>query len=170
MRKPAHRRRSVAQGEFASPGRQRATSQARAVYPSIAGGLRTFGSYRRMAPRTPNYQLMRPPGPASVSPDRRYVVWTSDRGQFHIWRMDIDEGNSGQITRGPGETFLQYSRRESGLQGLGCRACRFTLESIRCRSCRSHRRGQPGTVLQLTSLSGWLNEWIGDALWPLRHD
>jgi serine/threonine protein kinase/Tol biopolymer transport system component len=41
----------------------------------------------------------------SVSPDGRYLLFTSDRvtGNPHIWRMDIDGSNVKQLTNGTGE-------------------------------------------------------------------
>jgi Tol biopolymer transport system component/DNA-binding winged helix-turn-helix (wHTH) protein len=43
-------------------------------------------------------------GWAEVSPDGRYVVFTSDlKGKRHIWRMNIDGSNSVQLTEGTGE-------------------------------------------------------------------
>jgi Tol biopolymer transport system component len=42
---------------------------------------------------------------AAVSPDGRYIVFTSDRtGTPHIWRMDIDGANPKQLTDKPDET------------------------------------------------------------------
>ncbi len=39
----------------------------------------------------------------SVSPDNRYIIFSSDRtGDFHIWRMDIDGSNPMQLTNGNG--------------------------------------------------------------------
>jgi len=47
--------------------------------------------------RTDNYQ--------SVSPDGRYIVFTTDReaGNPHVWRMNSDGSNLRQLTNGPGE-------------------------------------------------------------------
>jgi Tol biopolymer transport system component/DNA-binding winged helix-turn-helix (wHTH) protein len=43
-------------------------------------------------------------GWAKVSPDGRYIVFTSDlKGERHIWRMNIDGGNPIQLTNGGGE-------------------------------------------------------------------
>ena len=47
----------------------------------------------------------------TVSPDGRYMFFTSDRvtGSPHIWRMDSDGGNLKQITNGTGENFGQVT-------------------------------------------------------------
>jgi serine/threonine protein kinase/Tol biopolymer transport system component len=52
---------------------------------------------------THNYQ--------SVSPDGRYIFFTSDRvtGVPHIWRMDGNGSNLKQLTNGSGETFEQVT-------------------------------------------------------------
>lgn len=43
-------------------------------------------------------------GWANVSPDGRYIVFTSDlNGERHIWRMNIDGSNPIQLTNGTGE-------------------------------------------------------------------
>lgn len=43
-------------------------------------------------------------GHATVSPDNRYIVFSSDLGGVrHIWRMNIDGSNHVQITNGAGE-------------------------------------------------------------------
>ena len=43
-------------------------------------------------------------GLPQVSPDGRYIVFTSDmKGERHIWRMNIDGGNPIQVTNGTGE-------------------------------------------------------------------
>jgi Tol biopolymer transport system component len=43
-------------------------------------------------------------GRSTVSPDGRYVIYTSDlTGTRHIWRMEIDGSNPVQLTRGAGE-------------------------------------------------------------------
>jgi Tol biopolymer transport system component len=46
----------------------------------------------------------------SVSPDGRFIVFTSTRdGAAHIWRMDIDGANPKQLTSGSGENYAQFS-------------------------------------------------------------
>ncbi len=43
-------------------------------------------------------------GNSRVSPDGRYIVFTSDlNGERHLWRMNMDGSNAIQLTRGPGE-------------------------------------------------------------------
>ncbi len=43
-------------------------------------------------------------GRGNVSPDGRYVVFTSDlKGERHIWRLNIDGSNPVQLTNGTGE-------------------------------------------------------------------
>jgi Tol biopolymer transport system component/DNA-binding winged helix-turn-helix (wHTH) protein len=45
-------------------------------------------------------------GGANVTPDGRYIVFTSDlSGARHIWRMDVDGGNPVQLTMGNGEDY-----------------------------------------------------------------
>ena len=45
-----------------------------------------------------------------VSPDGKYVVFTSDRtGKFNLWRMDIDGSNLIQLTNGNGETSPDFT-------------------------------------------------------------
>jgi Tol biopolymer transport system component/DNA-binding winged helix-turn-helix (wHTH) protein len=49
-------------------------------------------------------------GWAKVSPDGRYIVFTSDlKGERHIWRMNIDGGNPIQLTNGTGEDNPYWS-------------------------------------------------------------
>jgi len=47
----------------------------------------------------------------SVSPDGRYILFTSDRvsGVPHIWRMDSNGGNLKQLTNGAGEALQQVT-------------------------------------------------------------
>jgi len=47
----------------------------------------------------------------AVSPDGRYIVFTSDRvtGVPHIWRMDAGGGNLKQLTNGSGEAYAQVT-------------------------------------------------------------
>ena len=47
----------------------------------------------------------------TLSPDGRYLVFTSDRvtGVLHIWRMDFGGGNLKQMTNGSGETYAQIT-------------------------------------------------------------
>jgi TolB protein len=45
-----------------------------------------------------------------VSPDGRYVVWTSrSAGNHNIWRMDLDGGNPKQLTKGGKPMSAEYS-------------------------------------------------------------
>jgi Tol biopolymer transport system component len=49
-------------------------------------------------------------GQGRVSPDGRYVVFTSDlNGERHIWRMNIDGSNLMQLTKGVGEDYPHCS-------------------------------------------------------------
>jgi Tol biopolymer transport system component/DNA-binding winged helix-turn-helix (wHTH) protein len=49
-------------------------------------------------------------GEGRVSPDGRYVVFTSDlNGERHIWRMNIDGSNLIQLTNGAGEDYPYIS-------------------------------------------------------------
>jgi Tol biopolymer transport system component len=49
-------------------------------------------------------------GWAKVSPDGRYIVFTSDlKGERHIWRMNIDGSNPIQLTNGTGEDNPYWS-------------------------------------------------------------
>ena len=50
-------------------------------------------------------------GGLSVSPDGRYIFFTSDRaGHFNIWRVDADGSNLKQLTSGEGEFYPQTTR------------------------------------------------------------
>jgi eukaryotic-like serine/threonine-protein kinase len=45
-----------------------------------------------------------------MSPDDRYLVWSSeDKGTMHVWRMGLDGNNPKQLTNGDGEYFPQVS-------------------------------------------------------------
>ena len=49
-------------------------------------------------------------GNSTVSPDGRYIVYSSDlTGTRHIWRMDIDGSNAVQLTDGGGEDHPECS-------------------------------------------------------------
>jgi Tol biopolymer transport system component/DNA-binding winged helix-turn-helix (wHTH) protein len=49
-------------------------------------------------------------GSPQVSPDGRYVVFSSDlKGERHIWRMNIDGGNLVQLTNGTGGDSPHFS-------------------------------------------------------------
>jgi TolB protein len=49
-------------------------------------------------------------GSPQVSPDGRYVVFSSDlKGERHIWRMNIDGGNPVQLTNGTGGDSPNFS-------------------------------------------------------------
>jgi Tol biopolymer transport system component/DNA-binding winged helix-turn-helix (wHTH) protein len=49
-------------------------------------------------------------GNSTVSPDGRYIVFSSDlTGTRHIWRMDIDGSNQVQLTEGGGEDHPECS-------------------------------------------------------------
>jgi len=64
---------------------------------------------------------------ARVTPDGRYIVFTSQRGDVaKIWRMDLDGGNPRQLTSGngvgaaisPDSRWVIYNSRSSGHAGL----------------------------------------------------
>jgi len=61
-----------------------------------------------MAPQSISGTIMGTVGymsPEQVSPDGRYIVFTTDReaGNPHVWRMNSDGSNLRQLTNGPGE-------------------------------------------------------------------
>jgi eukaryotic-like serine/threonine-protein kinase len=88
------------------------TPDGQIVYRSIAGG-------------SPNVWIMEADGTGQkqlsvdasqniypeVSPDGRYVVWTSRHGAAarNMWRMDLDGGNSKQLTHSGGPLWAEYS-------------------------------------------------------------
>src|SRR6185295_18474177 len=46
----------------------------------------------------------------AVSPDGKYIVFTSDRsGTLHLWRIDRDGSNPVQLTNGGGEDWATFS-------------------------------------------------------------
>ncbi len=64
----------------------------------------------------------------SVSPDGRYIFFTSDRvaGNPHVWRVDNDGSNVKQVTNGPGEGIPHMTSdgksviyTDFGVRGLG---------------------------------------------------
>lgn len=84
-------------------------------YASSAGGSQDIwstapdGSNRRQLTSDPRTDHQ-----PSVSPDGRFVAFTSDRtGSFHIWRMDADGANPVQLTRGGGVEFAPYFTPDS---------------------------------------------------------
>ncbi len=49
-------------------------------------------------------------GHGVVSPDGRYIVYTSDiKGTLHLWRMNLDGSSPLQLTRGEGEDYGNFS-------------------------------------------------------------
>jgi eukaryotic-like serine/threonine-protein kinase len=105
------------------------TADGRIVY---ASGVRDFRDLWIMNPDgTGRVQLTANAGSnstPSVSPDGRYIVFTSSRGGvFHIWRIDIDGSNPKRLTDGDRETnptvspdgkWVLYTAVESDQQKL----------------------------------------------------
>ena len=105
------------------------TPDGRIVYTSRTQG---FVNIRIMnADGTGQRQLTAEPGGSfgpSVSPDGRYVVFTSNRtGNYCVWRMEIDGSNPKQLTNvasaqnaeiTPDGRWVVYSGTETGLSNL----------------------------------------------------
>jgi eukaryotic-like serine/threonine-protein kinase len=101
------------------------TPDGRIVYSSLASGAQDLwimngdgsGQKQLTAESGSNFE-------AAVSPDGRYIVYTSGREEGHnIWRMDIDGGNPMQLTRGNNDDdaavtadskWVIYDSRSSG--------------------------------------------------------
>ena len=89
------------------------TPDGQIVYASNAGGLYDLwivnadGSAPRRITESAGESNIFP----SVSPDGRFVVFSSDRsGENNIWRVDIDGRNAVQLTHGKDEYHTSFSR------------------------------------------------------------
>lgn len=87
------------------------TPDGRLVYASQAGGnvdvwiATADGKHQRQLTRDTQNDLM-----PAVTPDGRYIVFTSDRaGERNIWRMEIDGGGLKQLTRGRFDNYPSLS-------------------------------------------------------------
>jgi serine/threonine protein kinase len=80
--------------------------------------------YRTLANGNPNIWMMNSDGTGNrqlsndanqnldptVTPDGRYIVWSSSPGDNrNIWRMELDGGSPTQLTNGSGEWFPQFT-------------------------------------------------------------
>ncbi len=81
-------------------------------------------AYRSFADGNPNIWIMNSDGTGNkqisadanqnldptVSPDGRYIVWSSSPADTrNVWRMELDGSSPKQLTHGAGEWFPQFS-------------------------------------------------------------
>jgi Tol biopolymer transport system component len=93
------------------------TPDGRITYTSAAAGtydiwvMQPDGSGQRQLTTAAPGVISHTNGFQSISPDGRYIFFSSDRvtGSPHIWRMDASGGNLKQLTNGAGENFAQVT-------------------------------------------------------------
>ncbi len=93
------------------------TSDGRITYTSTASGnhdiwvMEADGSGQKQLTSTTEGNIYHSQLYQSVSPDGRYILFTSDRvsGLPHIWRMNADGSNLKQLTNGGGEANQQVT-------------------------------------------------------------
>jgi Tol biopolymer transport system component len=85
----------------------------------------------------------------TVTPDGRYIVWTSSPGDNrNIWRMELDGGSPTQLTNGSGEWFPQFTPDGKWLvyQTIGTEEINRVLKKVPLAG---------GAPVQLTDKASW---------------
>jgi serine/threonine protein kinase len=93
------------------------TPDGRITYASVASGsydlwaMQPDGSGQKQLTSAIQGSIYHTNNFQSISPDGRYIFFTSDRvtGVPHVWRMDADGSNLKQITNGAGESSQQLT-------------------------------------------------------------
>lgn len=134
------------------------TRDDRIIYASNADGEENLwimdrdGANQRQL--TQNARVNRNPNP---SPDGRWVIFLSDRtGAPHIWRLDLQDGTTEQLTDGQGESNPYYSPDGTWIAYSGIAANKYVIWRARADGSGSEQLTKHASIRPAISPDGRL--------------